>query len=162
MYVKRGLSYREITDDTGISQSSIDRWGKQDGWPAQRTEYEGKVRAQKDERAAVVDAIGDLSLDALKDRCRGGIDFESIDALWSILGNAKSAAKDEIDPYKQKQLVDVIVNVYGMLKPMVEIEDDKATRKRLEIVVVQEAIEKPQEVKDIESALTGTDDERST
>jgi len=169
LYVKRELSFEQVARAQGIPRRTLSKWSKEaielDGlsWPQARARYSTTVTQEQDQLDAKKQANENSKTDAFIISWRNKIDVAVLSVhMGAIAANAK-LIKEEKDPTRIRIIVDSTNMAYSTAKPLLETDDDsKATRKRLEIVVVQEAIEKPQEVKDIESALTGTDDERST
>ena len=164
LYVKRGLSFDQVARVQDIPRHSLARWSKEaikiDGlsWPQSRVRYNTTVTQEQDQLDAKKQANENSKTDAFIISWRDKIDVAVLSVhTGAIAANAK-LIKSEKDPSKIRTIVESTNTAYNAAKPLLEIDDDKTTHKRLEIVVVQEAAEKPQEVKDIEAALTGTDD----
>ena len=163
LYVVRGLSYQEVRARVGVSKQTVITWSNADSpqWPQARVEYRKQLDRKTDQINSQRQAGADAKTDDLIATWRDKIDRRFLTVNMRALRTAETLAESEEDPSKLKSLVEAASTAYNAAKPLLEVDDDsKATRKRLEIVVVQEAIEKPQEVKDIESALTGTDDSK--
>ena len=160
LYVVRGLSYQEVCKRAGVSKQTITTWANTDSppWPQARIEYRKQLDRKTDRINSQRQATEDAKTDALIVTWRNKIDKQYLSANMRVLDTSEKLAGTETDPSKLKSLVEAMGTAYNAAKPLLESDDGKMTHKRLEIVVLQEAIEKPQEVKDIEDALTGTED----
>jgi len=86
LYVESGLSYEDVSRETGIAEQTLKNWGAAENWKAQREEYE---REYSMFHAKVAKAKLRLANEALKD---DKIDSQKIYALATLMKAGSNGA----------------------------------------------------------------------
>lgn len=133
---------RALSEDAGVSQTTLERWSKKDSWPEQRRQYQGRLTAKTEEKT--IEKTSEILSDEMSKITTEH--FECYRIFRKLAYLQAKALFDRCDRHRHPEALEEVLKEMNPLAlngwSLVLDRSIKGERTALGIGVVQEDIEK--------------------